>query len=438
MNSPSPSATSAPTSPSGERSAHVVATASVPGASGLDHCPLMPVFGAPTLTFVRGRGTELWDADGKRYLDFLCGLAVTSLGHSHPEVADAVAEQARTLLHVSNLFATTVGPQVAMRLDAMLGGGGQIFFANSGAEANECAAKLARKWGGRGRHEVITAFGSFHGRTLATLHMTGQPAKHEAFQPLPEGFRHAVWADIADLERLITPETAAVLIEPVQGEGGIHPAPAGYFADIRKLCDERNLLFMVDEIQTGLARTGSWFAFQQLLPRGVRPDVVTIAKALGNGMPIGACWATREVSSAFKPGDHGSTYSGQPLASSAALAVLQIMERIDAPALASAAGDYLCAELSKVPGVDHVRGMGLLLGVELAAGNAKDVHAHLMSTGLVTNAVTPTALRLAPPITVSRAEIEEAVAMIAASIAACVPASPDEAPGGASPDRASA
>jgi acetylornithine/N-succinyldiaminopimelate aminotransferase len=402
-------------------SAHSAAVADVPGAKGLSACPMMPVFGAPQTTFVRGSGTELWDSTGKRYLDFLSGLAVTSLGHAQPDIAAAIAEQASTLLHVSNLFATTVGPQVAIRLDALLGGGGQIFFANSGAEANECAAKLARKWGGRGRHEVITAFGSFHGRTLATLHMTGQPAKHEAFQPLPEGFRHAVWADIADLERLVTPETAAIMIEPVQGEGGVHPAPAGYFADIRRLCDERNLLFMVDEIQTGLARTGSWFAFQQLLPAGVRPDVVTIAKALGNGMPIGACWATREVASAFKPGDHGSTYSGQPMASSAALAVLHVMEAMDAPAVALSMGTYLSETLSRVPGVDHVRGMGLLLGVELSAKNSKDVQAHLMNAGLVTNAVTPTALRLAPPITVSKDEIDEAVAMIAASIAACEP-----------------
>lgn len=396
--------------------AHVRAVTAVPGADEATYCPLMPTFGAPTTMFVRGAGTELWDSGGKRYLDFLCGLAVTGLGHSHPEVADAVAEQARTLLHVSNLFATTVGPQVAMQLNNLLGGGGQIFFANSGAEANECAIKVARKWGGHGKHVVISAFGSFHGRTLATLHMTGQPSKHEAFQPLPEGFRHAVWADVADIERMIDPTVAAVMIEPIQGEGGVMPAPQGYLADLRRLCDERDLLLMVDEIQTGLGRTGKWWGFQHHLPDGVRPDVVTIAKALGNGMPIGACWARREVSAAFQPGDHGSTYSGQPLAASAALKVLQIMQRDNIPAQAERAGARIRAELMNLAGVADVRGTGLLLAAELAAGNAKDVYAKGMELGLVTNAVTNTSLRIAPPLNISDAHISEGVALLAQAI----------------------
>ncbi len=399
---------------------HIESVSSVPGASAAieaGYCPLMPTFGAPTATFVRGRGTELWDIDGKRYLDFLCGLAVTSLGHAHPEIATAISEQASTLLHVSNLFSTSVGPQVAMRVDALLGGGGQIFFANSGAEANECAIKVARKWAGRGRHAVISAFGSFHGRTLATLHMTGQPAKHEAFQPLPDGFRHAEWANIDDLERLIDPTVAAIMIEPVQGEGGVNPAPAGYFADIRRLCDERNLLFMVDEIQTGMARTGKWFGWQHFLDHESRPDVVTLAKALGNGMPIGACWAKKEIAAAFKPGDHGSTYSGQPMASSAALAVLTIMEREQTDVASARAGERLQGALRKVAGVGDVRGLGMLIAVELAGGNAKGVYQRLMELGLVCNAVTETALRLAPPLNISDDHIDEGVALIARAIA---------------------
>jgi acetylornithine/N-succinyldiaminopimelate aminotransferase len=403
-------------------SAHSQSFASVPGASEATYCPIMPVFGAPTVTFVRGSGTELFDADGKRYLDFLCGLAVTSLGHAHPEVASAIAEQAHTLLHVSNLFGTDVGPQVAMRIDALLGGGGQSFFANSGAEANECAIKLARKWAGRGRHVVVSAYGSFHGRTLATLHMTGQPAKHEAFQPLPDGFRHAAWADISDLERLIDPTVAAIMIEPVQGEGGVNPAPKGYFADIRRLCDERNLLFMVDEIQTGLGRTGKWFGWQHFLDHNSRPDVVTLAKALGNGMPIGACWAKREIAAAFKPGDHGSTYSGQPMASSAALAVLKVMERDQIDEQSARASEILVGALRSVPGVADVRGLGMLLAVELAAGNAKAVYNKLLELGLVCNAVTDTALRLAPPLNISDAHIHEGVTLIAKAIAECTPA----------------
>lgn len=381
------------------------------------YCPIMPVFGPPSVRFVRGSGTELFDETGKRYLDFLCGLAVTSLGHANPEVAQALTDQANTLLHVSNLFITDPGPQAAIALDRVLGGGGQVFFANSGAEANECAIKLARKWAGHGKHVVVSAFGSFHGRTLATLHMTGQPAKHEAFQPLPEGFRHAAWADIADLERMIDPTVAAIMVEPVQGEGGVNPAPEGYFADIRRLCDERGLLFMVDEIQTGLGRTGKWFGFEHFLPAGVRPDVVTVAKALGNGVPIGACWAKREVAAAFKPGDHGSTYSGQPLAASAAVRVLEIMRRDDIPHKAERAGQLLSAQLRAVPGVADVRGLGMLIAVELAGGNAKAVYTRLLELGLVCNAVTETALRLAPPLNISDAHIAEGVALIAQAIA---------------------
>ncbi|HEX2851297.1 MAG TPA: aminotransferase class III-fold pyridoxal phosphate-dependent enzyme, partial [Acidimicrobiales bacterium] len=303
---------------------------------------LMSTYAPPAVTFVRGEGTRLWDDEGREYLDFLSGLAVTSLGHAHPKVAAALCEQASTLLHVSNLFGTTVGPEVAATLDGLVGGGGRVFFCNSGAEANEAAIKLARKFGGRGRHVVVSAYGSFHGRTLATLHATGQPQKHESFQPLPEGFRHVAWDDLHALEAAIDPTVAAVLLEPVQGEGGVNPATKEYFQGVRRLCDERGLLFMVDEVQTGLARTGRWFGFQHF---DVRPDVVTVAKALGNGVPIGACWADAAAAAAFAPGDHATTYGGQPLATSAARAVLTEMQAIDAPALAARAGDRLAAAL---------------------------------------------------------------------------------------------
>jgi acetylornithine/N-succinyldiaminopimelate aminotransferase len=298
---------------------------------------------------------------------------------------------------------------VARTIDRLIGGDGQVFFANSGAEANECAIKLARKWGGRGRHVVVSTYGSFHGRTLATLHATGQPAKHEAFQPLPEGFRHAAWNDIAALEAAISPDVSAVLLEPVQGEGGVNPATVEYFQDVRRLCDERGLLFMVDEVQTGFGRTGAWFGFQRM---GVRPDVVTMAKALGNGVPIGACWATREAASAFQPGDHATTYGGTPLATAAARAVLAEMEAIDAPGLAERAGQRLAEHLSRVAGVKEVRGLGLLQAVELDVHDAKAVAGALLDRGLVVNAVTGTALRLAPPLNVSDEHIAEAVALI--------------------------
>jgi predicted acetylornithine/succinylornithine family transaminase len=374
----------------------------------------MPVFGAPQLMFERGRGTELWDVDGKRYLDFLCGIAVTSLGHANPAVADAVCRQANTLLHVSNFFTNPVATEAAVKLVGLLGEAtgseGQVFFCNSGAEANEAALKLARKFGGRGRHGVVSAYGSFHGRTLAALAATGQPAKHEPFQPMPDGFRHVPFNDLPALEASIDPTVAAVLLEPVQGEGGVVPADPAYLRGVRSLCDERGLLLMIDEVQTGFARTGAWFGFQHA---GVVPDVVTLAKAMGNGFPVGAVWARRDVAAVFQPGDHGSTYSGTAIATAAVVAVIDEMRRIDAPALARARGAELSGALRGLPGVVEVRGQGLLLAVELQQGlDAKAVYLAALDAGLVTNAVSGTALRLAPPLTVSTAEITEAVAIL--------------------------
>jgi predicted acetylornithine/succinylornithine family transaminase len=380
--------------------------------AGLDHCPFWPTYGPPRVQFVRGDGTELWDAAGRRYLDFLAGLAVVGLGHAHPEVADAIATQARTLLHVSNLFATVPGAEVAVTLDRLVGGGGQVFLCNSGAEANEAAIKLARRWGGRGRHVVVSAYGSFHGRTLATLHATGQPAKHEAFQPLPEGFRHVAWDDLDALDAALDASVAAVLLEPIQGEGGVNPASAVYFQGVRRLCDERGALMIVDEVQTGLGRTGRWFGFQHY---DLTPDVVSMAKALGNGVPIGACWARRDVAAVMAPGDHATTFGGQPLASAAARAVLAIMEREDVPARAARAGARLTEWLKALPAVDDVRGAGLLLGAQLVEGvDAKAVADACLDAGLVVNAVTPEAIRFAPPLLVSDAEIAEAVDIFAA------------------------
>jgi acetylornithine/succinyldiaminopimelate/putrescine aminotransferase len=340
---------------------------------------------------------------------------VTSLGHSHPVVADALATQARTLLHVSNLYGTEPGLEVARTLDRLIAAGdGKVFFCNSGAEANEAAIKLARKRGGRGKHVVVSAWRSFHGRTLATLHATGQPEKHEAFQPLPEGFRHAAWNDAADFERVLDDQVAAILLEPVQGEGGVNPGDPQFFRDIRRICDERAIALIVDEVQTGFGRTGEWFGFQHF---DVKPDIVTMAKALGNGVPIGACWARDDVASAFKPGDHATTFGGQPLATAAARAVLQVMEAIDAPALAAKRGQQLRDRLATLPGVADVRGLGLLLGVELdrdALGDrtAKDIANACLASGLVLNGITDTALRVAPPLTVSEAELDEAVAIL--------------------------
>jgi predicted acetylornithine/succinylornithine family transaminase len=383
----------------------------------------MQTYGRLPVAFVRGEGTILWDSGGKRYLDFLGGLAVTSLGHAHPDVAAAIADQARTLLHVSNLYYNALQPQLAARIDELLGGGGRVFFANSGAEANECAIKLARRYGqsngGPARYEIMTAYGSFHGRTLTTLAATGQPQKHEPFQPLPPGFRHVPFGDADLVTGALDERVCAVLLEAVQGEGGVNVAPPGYLEHVRTACDEREALLIVDEVQTGLGRTGRWFGFEH---SGVRPDVVTLAKALGNGMPIGACWARTEVAEAFRPGDHASTFGGQPLAARAALAVLDVMREVDAPALAVRAGARLTERLAAIPEIASVRGSGLLLAAELAGGrDAPDVARACLDAGLVVNGVSPTAVRFAPPLLVADAEIDEAAEILAAVLHATAP-----------------
>lgn len=375
----------------------------------LDHCPLMPNYGPPSIMFVRGQGTELWDRDGKRYLDFVGGLAVQALGHAHPEVAEAIARQASTLVQVSNLWGTEHAPHVAMTLDRLLGGGGQVFFCNSGAEANEFAFKLARKWAGHGRFGVITTFGSFHGRTLAALAACGQPNKHEPFAPMPEGFRHVARDDVDALQAAIDPTVAAIHLEPVQGEGGVWPSSQEFMDAARRLADERNLLLMLDEVQTGLCRTGRWFAAEHY---GARPDVVCIAKALGNGFPVAAVWARREVASCLQAGDHGSTYGGNPLAMAAARAVLEVMEREDLPVKAEALGVSLRGALEQLPRVVGVRGMGGMLAAELDGEIAKDVAARAADAGLLVNPITPTALRLTPPLTTSASEVDEAVDLL--------------------------
>jgi predicted acetylornithine/succinylornithine family transaminase len=387
--------------------------------NGNDWCPFIPVFGQPSVMFERGEGTQLWDINGKRYLDFLSGIAVVSLGHANPVIAKAISDQASTLVHVSNFFANKVATETAVTLNGLMrdagAGDGQVFFCNSGAEANEAAIKLARKFGGRGRHVMVSALGSFHGRTLGALALTGQPAKHEPFQPMPEGFRYCEFGDIASLEKLIDPTVAAVMLEPIQGEGGVIPADPQYLQAVQKLCRERGVLFIIDEVQTGFCRTGKWFGFEHA---GIQPDAVTFAKGMGNGMPVGAIWARRDVAAVLQPGDHGSTYSGTALATAAVSAVINEMKRLDAASLAVKQGARIAAALKKIPKIDHVRGSGLLLGAQLVDGvETKDIVPVLLEKGLIVNGVNATTIRLAPPLTVSDAEIDEAVALIAEVLA---------------------
>lgn len=382
----------------------------------LSNSILMPNYGVASLCLVRGEGVRVFDHKGRSYLDFLSGISVVSLGHSPMVVAQAVSEQAHKLIHVSNIFANEVGPKVAFLIDALIRGEdislpqGKVFFANSGAEANEAAIKLARKHGRpQGRYQIISTLGSFHGRTMGALSATGQKSKQEPFEPLVPGFTHVPWSDTKALQQAINPETVAIMLEPIQGEAGVIDPDASYLSDVSQLCAEHGLLMIMDEVQTGFARTGKWFGFQH---NRVVPHIVTMAKALGSGMPISACWAVGEVANEFDAGDHGTTFGGQPLASSAALATIKELIAIDAPDRAFALGVELADRLTGVEGIDYVSGSGLLRGIKLSAPIAKLVANRALELGLIVNPIGDRIIRLAPPIVVSSPEIQEACEII--------------------------
>ncbi|MGZ4105041.1 MAG: acetylornithine transaminase [Actinomycetota bacterium] len=376
----------------------------------------MHVYGRQPVAFVRGEGARLWDTEGKEYLDFLAGIAVMSVGHSHPKVVEAVRKQVGELTHVSNLFYTEPQVKLAERLHDLVGWG-KVFFSNSGAEANECALKLARRWarerGAADRSGVVVALGSFHGRTFTTLAATGQPHKHEPFAPLPQWFKYVTLNDESALEEAITDDTTAVLLEVVQGEGGVRAATAEFLRTARKLCDERDAALIVDEVQTGFGRTGRWFAYEH---HDLTPDIVTLAKALGAGLPIGACIAREEVADAFRPGDHATTFGGGPVPCAAALAVLDIISSEGLVQRAAEAGDGLMALLRDAtagnPLVREVRGLGLLVAVELTAERAADVVGACLQRGLVVNNVAADTIRLAPPLIVTDEQIARAVSIL--------------------------
>jgi acetylornithine/N-succinyldiaminopimelate aminotransferase len=376
---------------------------------------IQPSYHTPPLAFVRGEGTLLYDAEGVPYLDFLSGLAVTSLGHAHPAVTTAVAAQAALLTHTSNLFITEPAVALAERLGQVLGWhDARTFLCNSGAEANEAAIKLARRFGlGRrsGKVRVVALEGSFHGRTLATLEATGQPAKHSLFAPLAGFVDHVPYDDPDAMTAAVGAQTCAVLLEVIQGEGGVRPVPPAVIEAARAACDRHGALLIIDEVQTGLGRTGSWFAFETT---GVEPDVITLAKALANGLPIGACVAHGSAATAFQPGDHASTFGGNPVSCAAALAVLDTIADDELVAAAAAKGAALADGLRALdaPHAAGVRGSGLLLALELDAPVAAAVEQAARERRLLVNAVAPDAVRLAPPLTVSDAEIDLAVAIL--------------------------
>jgi acetylornithine aminotransferase/acetylornithine/N-succinyldiaminopimelate aminotransferase len=359
---------------------------------------------------VRGSGCRLWDADGKEYLDFLSGIAVCALGHSHPAVTEAVGKQAAALMHVSNLFYTTPQVELAELLTANTFAD-RVFMANSGAEANEAAIKLARIHSGPGRYEIISLMGSFHGRTLATVAATGQPKFHEGFEPLPEGFVHAGFGDAGELEKLISDRTCAILCEPLQGESGVRPLATDYLQAIRKLCDAHDLLLIFDEVQTGMGRTGSLFAYQQL---GVTPDIMTVAKALGNGLPIGAMLTTEAVAASLGIGTHASTFGGNPVAAAAAVVTMKIILADDFLGEVRRRGEYLAGRLAEVAAgwpdlAVGVRGTGLLLGLvltEKGVGLGAEIVKSLFERGVLINFAGNSVLRFIPPLIVSNEEID--------------------------------
>jgi len=373
---------------------------------------LFPTYARFPLAFERGEGVWLWDASGRRYLDFTSGIAVCNLGHVHPKVKARVEEQLARLWHTSNLYEQPLQEAVARRL-TRLSGMTAAFFCNSGAEANEGAIKLARRYAqvvqGRQAGEVIAFRQSFHGRTLATLTATGQDKVKHGFAPLPAGFKHVPYNDLAALEKAMSPETCAVLLEVVQAEGGVHPADADWLRGVRRLCDERGVLLIVDEVQTGMGRLGAWFGYQRY---GVEPDIVTLAKGLGNGMPVGAVLGKAHTVPAFSPGSHGSTFGGTPLAMSATLGTIDTMEEEGIPERAGRMGERLKAELRKAlagcPRVRDIRGMGLLLGIQLSEPAEPFIRA-AQAKGLLTLSAGPDVIRLLPPLIVEEEHIREAV-----------------------------
>jgi acetylornithine/N-succinyldiaminopimelate aminotransferase len=359
------------------------------------------------VTFVRGEGCLLFDEEGKEYLDLVAGIAVNLLGHAHPDVARALSGQSRTLIHTSNLYFTRPQVELARRL-VELSFPSRVFLCNSGAEANEAAIKLARKWGARNRDgafEIITATGSFHGRTLASVTAGGQPKYSDPFKPLPDGFAHVPFNDVEAIKAATTERTVAVLLEPVMGEIGVIPSAPGYLKEVRAWCDEKGLLLILDEVQTGLGRTGKWFAHQH---HGITPDVMTLAKGLGGGIPIGACLAAPRAD-VFEPGDHGSTFGGNPLACMAALTVLTVIERDGLVGHAAEMGELLNGALQGL-GAKEVRGLGLMQAAEFAEPHAKAFQQSCLEAGLIINAVDDNSIRLVPPLIITGAEIDRAQA----------------------------
>jgi len=357
---------------------------------------------SPSIALVKGKGLVVTDADGKQYLDFLGGIATNILGHAHPAIVKAVSKQVSVLSHVSNFYVHPNAVELAEKLASMTGDKtAKVFFCQSGAEANEAALKLSRR---TGKVRIVAAQGAFHGRTMGALSLTGQPSKREPFLPLIKGVKHVPYGNIEAMRKAVSKKTAMVIIEPIMGEAGVIVPPADYLQELRSLCDAKGALLVIDAVQTGMGRTGDWFGYEY---SGITPDVITLAKGLGGGFPLGAMIALGKAADLFQPGDHGSTFGGNPVTTSAGLAAIKFIESQKLLKKVEKQGAYLMQELALIPGVAEVRGAGLLLGIELEKLKASDVASSLQKAGVLVNAANPTTIRLAPALIVSDAQIKK-------------------------------
>ncbi len=368
------------------------------------HAAMQNNYGIPPITLVKGRGVEVWDDNGNRYLDFLGGIATNVLGHAHPVIVKAVSNQIGKLGHVSNLYSHKPALELAEKLQDLANDpSARIFFCNSGAEANEAAIKISRL---TGRNEIIAATGGFHGRTAGALAITGQDSKRAPFEPLLPGVKFVEFGDATALRKAVSKRTAMVIIEAIQGENGVVVPDPGYLRKVRAICDEYGALLAIDAVQTGMGRTGEWFGYES---EAIKPDIITLAKGLGAGLPLGAMITLGEKSPRFKPGEHGSTFGGNPVSCAAANAAIDFIVKKDLLRKVSTSGKYLKVMLAKVPGVVEVRGRGLLLGIVLDANVATAVASKAMSNGLLINAPSRNVIRIAPPLIVSKKELSEFV-----------------------------
>jgi acetylornithine aminotransferase len=369
-------------------------------------------YGKPSIVLVKGKGIVVTDADGKSYLDFLGGIATSVLGHAHPVIVKAVTKQVSTLSHISNFYAHPNAIELAEKLVAMTGDkSAKVFFCQSGAEANEAALKLSRR---TGKVRVVAAQGAFHGRTMGALSMTGQPSKREPFLPLVKGVKHVPYGDIDAMRKAVSRKTAMVIIEPIMGEAGVIVPPADYLQELRLLCDKNGALLVIDAVQTGMGRTGDWFGYEY---SGITPDVITLAKGLGGGLPLGAMIALGKAADLFQPGDHGSTFGGNPVTTAAGLAAIKFMESQEILSKVEKQGAHLMQELALIPGVKEVRGAGLLLGIELESLKASDVSDAMRTAGVLVNAANATTIRIAPALIVSDAQIKKFITIFRKVIA---------------------